>query len=110
MKLLLDQNLPPRLCSLLADLFAGSIHVRDIAMSEASDEAIWEYARNHDYIIVSKDSDFQARSLLYGSPPKSIWLRVGNCDVKTIERLLRRHSATICTFAQDPVSSHLMIP
>ncbi len=79
-------------------------------MSEASDEGIWEYARNHDYIIVSKDSDFQARSLLYGSPPKSIWLRVGNCDVKTIERLLRRHSATIRTFAQDPVSSHLMIP
>ncbi len=110
MKLLLDQNLPPRLCPLLADLFPGSVHVRDVAMSAASDEEIWEYAKTNDCIIVSKDSDFQARSLLYGSPPKSIWLRVGNCDVKTIERLLRRHSATICTFAQDPVSSHLMIP
>jgi hypothetical protein len=52
--------------------------------------------------FVSKASDFQARSLLYGSPPKFIWLRVGNCAVRSIEELLRKHSATIHTFGKDP--------
>jgi predicted nuclease of predicted toxin-antitoxin system len=60
--------------------------------------------------LVSKDSDFQARSLLYGSPPKFIWLRVGNCTVQSIEQLLRKHSASIHTFGRDPEKSHLMLP
>jgi predicted nuclease of predicted toxin-antitoxin system len=79
-------------------------------MRDATDTAIWEYAKTKDFVIVSKDSDFQARSLLYGSPPKFIWLRVGNCPVKPIEDLLRNHSVAIQTFAQDDAQSHLMLP
>ena len=75
-------------------------------MRDAADTEIWEYARLRGFVIVSKDSDFQARSLLYGSPPKFIWLRLGNCPVKPIEDLLRNHSA----FVQDDGQSHLMLP
>lgn len=79
-------------------------------MRDADDSAIWEYAKQNGYALVSKDSDFQTRSLLYGSPPKFIWLRVGNCTVKSIEELLRRHSVAIHTFDMDATKAHLMLP
>jgi predicted nuclease of predicted toxin-antitoxin system len=110
MKLLFDQNLSPRLPRILTDIYPESVHVRGIGMRDATDTVIWEYAKTKDFVIVSKDSDFQARSLLYGSPPKFIWLRVGNCPVKSIEELLRNHSVAIHTFAQDHAQSHLMLP
>jgi predicted nuclease of predicted toxin-antitoxin system len=110
MKLLFDQNLSPRLPRLLADIYADSVHVREVGLRDAVDAAIWDYARSHGFAIVSKDSDFQQRSLLYGSPPKFIWLRVGNCPVKTTEDLLRKHSAAIHTFDLDKAKSHLMLP
>jgi predicted nuclease of predicted toxin-antitoxin system len=110
MKLLFDQNLSPRLPRLLADIYPESIHVRQVAHREADDLAIWEYALRHGYAIVSKDSDFQQRSLLHGAPPKFIWLRVGNCTVWRTEDLLRRYSAAIHTFDLDDTKSHLMLP
>ena len=110
MKLLFDQNLSPRLPRLLADIYADSIHVREVGLRDAGDATIWDYAKLHGFAIVSKDSDFQQRSLLYGSPPKFIWLRVGNCPVQTTEDLLRKHSAAIHTFNLDNTKSHLMLP
>jgi predicted nuclease of predicted toxin-antitoxin system len=110
MKLLFDQNLSPRLVHRLADIYADSVHIREVGLRDADDAVIWDYAKLHGFTIVSKDSDFQQRSLLYGSPPKFIWLRVGNCPVKTIEDLLRKHSVAIHTFGLDQVRSHLMLP
>jgi predicted nuclease of predicted toxin-antitoxin system len=110
MKLLFDQNLSPRLPRMLADLYPDSLHVRDVGLRDATDSKIWEYAKRNGFVIVSKDSDFQQRSLLYGHPPKFIWLRVGNCSVKPIEELLRNNSVAIHTFEQDAVISHLMLP
>jgi predicted nuclease of predicted toxin-antitoxin system len=72
MKLLFDQNLSPRLPRLLADLYAQSVHIREVGLRDASDAEIWECAKANGYAIVSKDSDFQQRSLLEGSPPKFI--------------------------------------
>lgn len=110
MKLLFDQNLSPRLTRMLADIYPESIHVREIGLRDADDLVIWQYARAQGFVIVSKDSDFQQRSLLHGAPPKFIWLRVGNCTVKTIESLLRRYSAAIHTFDLNDSKSHLMLP
>jgi predicted nuclease of predicted toxin-antitoxin system len=110
MKLLFDQNLSPRLPRLLADIYPYSVHVREVGLRDADDSVVWEYARQNGFVIVSKDSDFQQRSLLYGSPPKFIWLRAGNCSFRTVEELLRRHSAAIHTFNMDVARSHLMIP
>ena len=110
MKLIFDQNLSPRLPRLLLTLYPGSLHVRDLGMKDASDSMIWNHARNHGFVIVSKDSDFQQRSLLYGHPPKFIWLRVGNCATQIIEKLLRKHVHEINAFENNPVESHFMLP
>jgi len=109
-KLLFDQNLSPRLPFLLADLFPDSLHVRDVGLENATDTTIWEYAKQHELVIVSKDSDFQQRSLLLGHPPQFIWLRVGNCPVATIQESLRRHSVAIHAFWHNATESHLMFP
>src|SRR5437588_12468824 len=110
MKLLFDQNLSPRLPSLLADIYPESVHIREVGLHHSDDVEIWQYAKVNGFAIVSKDSDCQQRSLLHGAPPKFIWLRVGNCKVKRIEDLLRRYSPAIHTFGLDDSKSHLMLP
>ena len=40
-------------------------------------------------MIVSKDSGFSESSALLGSPPKVIWLRVGNCTTALADPVLR---------------------
>lgn len=109
MKLLLDQNLSRFLVSRLLDLYPASSHVTLVGLEQADDSQIWNYAREHGFAIVSKDSDFQQRSLLFGSPPKVIWLRVGNCSAPRIEGLLREHSITLHRFADEAEPSLLVL-
>ncbi len=110
MKLLFDENLSHHLTRRLADLYPASLHVRDSGLKEAEDEEIWQYARQNDFVIVSKDSDFWHRSFLYGHPPKFIWLRVGNCPTGTIEELLRRNSIRIHEFEREAATALLILP
>jgi len=109
LKLLFDQNLSRKLPAQLGDIYPESRHVIDLGLSQASDSDIWQYAKENDLSLVSKDTDFQQRSLLYGSPPKFIWLRVGNCSTAHIESLLRRSSPIIHTFLRDSTESHLIL-
>ena len=109
MKLLFDQNLPGSLVERLADLFPDSAHVRDAGLARADDVAIWDRARCDGFVIVSKDSDFQQRSLLHGAPPKVVWLRVGNCPTSRIEQLLRDRSVELHTFGADSKQSLLVL-
>jgi hypothetical protein len=40
-RLLLDQNLSPRLLTALGDLFPGSTHVREVGLQAADDDSVW---------------------------------------------------------------------
>lgn len=77
MRLLFDQNLSPRLVSLLSDIYPDYSHVQYLNMDESSDTEVWDYAAERGYTIVSKDADFHQRSLLLGAPPKVIWIQPG---------------------------------
>jgi Domain of unknown function (DUF5615) len=48
----------------LSDIYPDSLHVFDIALAEASDADIWFYAKENGLTLISKDTDFQQRSLL----------------------------------------------
>ena len=98
MNLLFDENLSPKLIGRLNDLFPGSIHVRDIGLKSADDISIWEYAFNTKYTIVTQDSDFYEMSLLFGSPPKIIWLRCGNTSTKNILKIFKENHQEIIDF------------
>jgi predicted nuclease of predicted toxin-antitoxin system len=109
MKLLFDENLSPRLGALLAAQYPGSLHVRDCGLKGAPDQQIWDYARLNDFILVSKDSDFYQRSLFYGSPPKFVWLRLGNCTRDDLINLLTLHASEVQALAIDPSESVLVL-
>lgn len=101
MKLLFDHNLSPRLVNILADLYPNSNHLYLMGLDQKSDTIIWETARKQDYIIVTKDSDFNELLIFKGFPPKVVWIRSGNCSTKTIESLLRNNYKAIVAFYQD---------
>ncbi len=102
MKLLFDHNLSPKLVDRLADLYPNSQHVFRLGMDQDDDRQIWHYAAQYDFIIVTRDSDYNDLSLLLGLPPKVIWIRRGNCSTQTIERILRAATVAIQDFIQTP--------
>jgi len=109
-KLLFDENLSPSLPRRVADLFSNSVHVRDVGMKATDDPIVWEYAKNNDFLIVSKDADMHDLSLVFGNPPKVVWLRLGNCSTRQVEELLRRDFDIIKLFHEDDSVSLLVLP
>jgi len=101
MKLLFDQNLAPSLVGHLRDLFPDSKHISQCNLGDASDIAMWQYARDNDFILVSRDADFVELSTLRGFPPKVVWLRLGNCVTQDIHDSIRRNSIAIAEFVRD---------
>ena len=78
MKLLLDENLSRRLVPFLQNDYPGSTQVALLGLEQADDRKVWNYAREHEFVIVTRDSDYFDLSTIHGSPPKIIWLRTGN--------------------------------
>lgn len=102
MKLLLDHHLSHKLVARLDDIFPGSTQTRLIGFARTPDQEIWFHARTHGFLIVSKDNDFAELAVLRGAPPKVVWLRIGNCSTRAVERLLRHKMSVIEEFANDP--------
>ncbi len=109
MKLLLDENLSDRIIHRIIDLYPDSAHVKTLALINTDDSIIWEYAKLNDFMIVSKDADFHQRSLLYGHPPKFIYLRIGNSPTFKIVQILRDHFNTIIEFWHRETESILVL-
>jgi predicted nuclease of predicted toxin-antitoxin system len=109
MKLLFDENLSPKLPGMLATHFPECVHVRECGLLGMTDDDIWEYARANGFTIVSKDSDFQQRSLLYGHPPKIVWLRLGNCTRGQLVQLIITHEQSLHAFAANPFEAVLIL-
>jgi predicted nuclease of predicted toxin-antitoxin system len=109
MKLLFDENLSPKLPQRLVDIFPNSLHVRDVGMKATIDPIVWDYAKDNNLMIVSKDADMHDLSLVLGNPPKVIWLRIGNCSTQQVENLLRRDLAAIESFFEDETLSLLAL-
>ncbi|TKB73958.1 MAG: hypothetical protein E8D46_08760 [Nitrospira sp.] len=109
MKLLFDHNLSHRLVTALQHDYPDSTHVRDIGLSTASDDDVWQYAAQHGFTVVTKDADFHQRSFLFGHPPKVVWIRLGNCSTAMIETLLRRHRTHLQAFATELDGAFLIL-
>jgi predicted nuclease of predicted toxin-antitoxin system len=108
-KLLFDANLAPRLGASLRDLFPGSAHVEDVGLLAADDLSIWKHARDNEFTIVSKDSDFHRMSFVLGAPPRVIWLRIGNCATAVVERALRGRLSEIRLFEKSADATFLIV-
>jgi predicted nuclease of predicted toxin-antitoxin system len=47
------------------DIYPNSLHVRDVGMKATIDPIVWDYAKDNDLTIVSKDADMHDLSLVY---------------------------------------------
>ncbi|MBX3721296.1 MAG: DUF5615 family PIN-like protein [Turneriella sp.] len=90
MKLLLDANLSWRLIKFLQDLDHNIEHVKSVVLpTPASDEKIWDYARNNGFTIVTKDHDFIRLSETRGSPPPVVIIGRQNMPWRFYGELIR---------------------
>lgn len=78
MKLLLDENLSSRLVPFLQHDYPGSNQVVLLGMQSTSDKELWQKVKDDDFVIVTRDADFQELSLVWGQPPKVIRLKTLN--------------------------------
>ncbi len=101
MKLLLDENLSPTLVDQLAAEYPGSRHVDQVGLHGERDDRIWSFVRDHDYVLVSKDSDFRELASIHGAPPKVVWLMVGNAGTSAIRKLLLENRRRLERFVAD---------
>jgi predicted nuclease of predicted toxin-antitoxin system len=109
MRLLFDEQLSPRLASALQGECPGSQHVHDAGLGSADDRAVFAHARLHGFLVVTKDSDFADLAVSLGSPPKVVWLRLGNGSTSQVLEVLRSQLHSIREFAADPGSAVLAL-
>lgn len=83
--ILIDENLPRSLGDQLGET---CVHASEIA-AQASDTELWQYARERNWIILTRDTDFFDRLILSGNPPKVVWVRLGNLRKSELIEVLR---------------------
>lgn len=98
MKLLFDQNISYRIAKKLDGVFPDCKHVTDCKLNNSDDADIWKFARNNDFAIVTFDSDFYDFSVIYGHPPKVIWICLGNLSTNQLVEMLKEHQSAIYEF------------
>jgi len=97
-----DNNLSPRLVAHLNKHFPHSKHVQDLNMDEdTEDSEIWAFAKANKLVILTKDTDFESLSRLYGCPPKVIQLTCGNKTTAEIADIINRGSGIIGSFLKN---------
>lgn len=84
--LLIDENLP---ASLAEHLPVSCAHATDLG-AQLTDHQLWAHARDNQWIILTRDSDFFDRLMLDGPPPKVVWVRLGNIRRKDLEAMMQR--------------------
>ena len=107
MKILIDNNLSHRLIGRLQHWKIDFDHVVNHNLDNSDDMIIWEFAKQNDYVILTKDSDFHFLLTLYGSPPKVIRLNIGNASNQEIKVALEKHKILIEMFVRTDKTSLL---
>lgn len=99
----IDAQLPPQLAPWLTETFeVEAFSVRFLGLRDAEDEDIFAKAKLANVILISKDSDFVELVQHHGSPPKLIWVTVGNVTNANLRQLFTATFKNILTvLAED---------
>lgn len=101
MKLLFDQNISFRIVKKVSGFLPLATQVRLLGLENAKDFQIWEYAKLNGYTIITFDTDFYDMSLLKGTPPKVVWLRLGNTSTDNLATCVRSNFELIKEFVEN---------
>ena len=107
---LIDANLPFRVPRWQNDAFRFVVKLNPAW----DDEQIWEYAKEHGLVIVTKDKDFIVKQAIAGAPPIVVHVRFGNLKLADfisrietvwpeVEALLQTH--TIINIYSDKIEA-----
>jgi predicted nuclease of predicted toxin-antitoxin system len=108
MKLLLDENISFRLVNKLTNEFPGISHVKFHNLINTDDKVVREFALQNEYTIVTNDSDFNDLLLIYGFPPKIIWMKTGNTSTDNNANMLILNKVRVLDFMND-IENGIMI-
>jgi predicted nuclease of predicted toxin-antitoxin system len=73
-QLLIDANLSPRIASTLSGLGHDAVHVAEVGLLSASDEAILAHAAASGQVVVTADTDFGELLAVSGASSPSVVL------------------------------------
>lgn len=76
--------MPPSLAAALRTTGHDAFHVGDFDLLAAVDRRIWQEAVKLSAVLVTKDRDFSLIRTARGQGPTVLWVRIGNCDNKTL--------------------------
>ncbi|MBT3070377.1 DUF5615 family PIN-like protein [Rhodomicrobium sp. Az07] len=87
--LLIDENISFRIVDIIAEIFPGTVHVKNVVGAGAPDRTVAAYARKHGLIVVTKDKDW-----LENVPGNHslecnvVYVKLPNCRTDDISTLL----------------------
>ncbi len=96
-KYLIDVNLPRYFSLWSGDEFEHVVNIND----QMKDSEIWEYAKQHNLVIVTKDADFSDRILLAEPPPRIIHIRTGNMKIREFHQFISQLWEQICMLSDS---------
>jgi predicted nuclease of predicted toxin-antitoxin system len=108
-KLLLDENLSRRLVPILQARFPGSSQVTLLGLERSSDAALCDHAARHDFVICSKDDDFQRLVSARGYRPRLIHLALGNTGNDAVLAALLAAADRLYAAFDDPATGVVVI-
>ncbi len=75
------------------------IHQYDID-SRHKDSQLWDYAKEHNLTIITKDSDFSDRILTVQPPPCIVRLAIGNVRMRRFHQIVQPVWEEICQLSE----------
>ncbi len=106
---LLDNNLSWKIARKIEHLFPGCLHVESVSLDASDDPDVWDFARQNNLHILTKDADFSKILTFRGFPPKIVWLKCGNVTTKEIVDRVLDNEAIIHDFLTHPTAGLLEI-
>jgi predicted nuclease of predicted toxin-antitoxin system len=96
MKLIVDAQLPAKLCEILNQLGLESMHVDELPKGdETADKEITSFADRESLIVVTKDFDFYHSHMTLGKPKKLFLITTGNLKNNQLFNLFRNNALII---------------
>ncbi|OAV45558.1 DUF5615 family PIN-like protein [Lewinella sp. 4G2] len=96
MKFLVDTQLPFKLAVALRRMGFEASHTTDYKNGHLlDDEKIREIAIENQQVIITKDADFFNAYILFGAPPKVLYLTFGNISNKALLTYFQDHFEAI---------------
>ena len=92
MMIILDAHISPSLANWISEIYNIETYSASfLKLQNANDLEIFEFAKQKNAIIITKDDNFLKLIEKFGSPPKIIWLTCGNTSKEKLKNILKSY-------------------